>query len=374
MPLRATDVVARFDFPRDSATGLAAGRDTLAALLRQAELPARRVELEARPHRTDLAAGLWITAAACLIAASVRRRHSRRRFRSSLRSARALPVAAATAVGLGIAALVGGVDALLPARPSTHFEVAVEPRSAVRREILLGAHYDSKTELFDHRGRALAYVAAALVLVAVTATRRFAVLGAAALVLAAITAGGGRFSGARSHGIVDDAAAVALLVEIAADVHASPLATTRLRCVWWADEEIGAQGSAAWVRQAKLDAVPRVALNLECIGGGPRLGYAAREWTRAGWRRADAVVVHALQAAAGGELGAIAAPVFTDAGPLVRAGIPAVTLVGLDAAGAPPRRLHRPADRLAALDPSGIDRAGAIVRRVLTDADRDVLR
>jgi hypothetical protein len=374
MPLRATDVVARFDFPRDRDAGLAAGRDTLAALLRHAELPARRVELEARPHRTDLAAGLWITAAACLVAGRVRRRGLRRRFRRSFASAHALSVAAAMAVGLGIAALFGGGDALLPARPSTHFEVVVEPRLGARREILLGAHYDSKTELFDHRGRALAYVAAALVLVGVMATRRFAVLGAAALALAALTAAGGRFSGARSHGIVDDAGAVALLVEIAADVHASPLATTRLRCVWWADEEIGAQGSAAWVRQAQLDAVPRVALNLECIGGGPHLGYAAREWTRTGWRRADAAVVHALQAAAGGELRAIAAPVFTDAGPLARAGIPAVTLVGLDAAGAPPRRLHRPADRLAALDPSGVERAGALVRRVLADTDRDVSR
>jgi len=359
MPLpRASELVARFDFARESPAALAAARDTLVTALAQAGLTPHILPSVARPHRPDAAAAAWLLGA-LLVAVGARRR----RFR------RTGWVAGTVAVLLGVGAFGGGLDAFLPARAAATLEVVVEPESTVAREIVLGAHYDSKTELFDHVGRAVAYTAALLLLVAGFAVRRSAAGFVAACALAAAAAAGGRFAGARSHGIVDDAAAVALVVEIAAQVRAAPLATTRLRAVWWCDEEVGAQGSAAWLRDAHLDSVPRRGINLECIGAGPRLGYAAREWTGAGWRRAPGAVVAALQNAAFDSLHALALPVVTDAGPLRRRGIEIVTLVGLEADASPPRGLHRSSDAMEALDAHGLARAATVVRRFLAAAD-----
>jgi hypothetical protein len=360
MPVRrAADLVASFDFPRETAAQLQAASDTLVSALRAADLAPRILRLESHPHRADAAAIAWAAAAAILLVAAVRRRRARGRGRHWRPAA-----AAAAAVWIGIAALAGGLDALLPARASTQVEVVVEPRRPAERELLLGAHYDSKTEPFDHVERAVAFAAAAVLFLAAAAMRRRSAA-AAACALAAFAAGGGRFAGARSHGIADDAAAVALLIEIAADSRAAPPASTRLRCVWWCDEEQGAQGSSGWVRRTELDAVPRIAVNLECIGAGPRLGYTVREWAGARWYATSSTWAGALHAAAGGSLAPIAFPVVTDAGSLRRAGIDAGTLVGLRAAGGAPRGLHRPSDRLAALDRAGLDAAGVLVRRLL---------
>jgi hypothetical protein len=352
----AADLVTHFDFPRESAAALRAGADTLAAMLGRSDLTPQFTWVISHPDRMIAAALVWGAAAIALCAV-----HRRSRVHRA-----AITMAGAV---LGIAAASGALDTLLPARRTAQLEIVIAPREAVEREVILGAHYDSKTELFDHAGRTVAFALAAALAILGLGGRRVRVALPAAFLLAAVTAGGGRFAVSRSHGIADNAAACAMLIEVASELQAMPLAATRVRCVWWSEEEAGAQGSRAWTRVARLDSLPRWALNLECIGAGSRLAYARREWAGTRWYTAPAPLVQRLQSAAGPSLGAIALPVVTDAGSLRHAGIAAVTLVGMEDDGGPPRHMHGRGDRLAALDHRGLDAARTCVRRFLAGVD-----
>jgi hypothetical protein len=198
-----------------------------------------------------------------------------------------------------IAALAGAVDRFLPhlAQQSRSRD---RPRGTVRSELVLAAHVDSKTEPFDHVQRTVLFTGVlGLAAVAGAVRHRRRALRAAACATALGCAAcawqwaGGAGLAPPSHGMADDAAAALLLADLAVQKHAEPLGTTRLRCVWFAAEEHGAQGSRAWARrQAGVTLV-----NLECIGAGPELGIAMREWTDKRWRAPDSTLVGGLERA-----------------------------------------------------------------------------
>ncbi len=358
------DILRRLDFPRDLRTGIDAARDSLARLLVEAELRPIATPFTARPWRLEIAAVLLCVAAAAVLTAR--------------RSAAWAPFVAALAVVAAGASIAGGLDALAPTRTLTSFEVVVEPQARAASELWIGAHYDSKTEWFDHAGRAAGL--GLMLGVAVAAwigarwrpgRRRVATAaGAAALVGAAAILAGSRFATPRSHGIVDDAASVAVLIETAMQARAAPPQHARLRFIFWSGEEIGAQGSAAFVRTHAASAVPRWAINLECLGAGAEIGWAAHDGVSFGSGRRDAHLLAALRQAAGAPLPGLGAPFVSDAGSLRRAGIPTITLVGLAPGGRMPRGLHRPQDQIARLDFESLERAQELLERWIARADR----
>jgi hypothetical protein len=272
-------------------------------------------------------------------------------------------------IGLALAALGGALDVVLPVRPETNLAVTVEPQAAAAHEIVLAAHYDSKTEWLDHVQRGVLFVATALVALgalAAAAARRtrwsrgLAVASAAGLAACGLQFTSPAWSRARSHGMADDAAACAVLVELAAELGAAPLARTR--------EEIGAQGSRAWVRRLGA-ARPDAVVNLECIGAGPEWAILAREWTGAGFASPERSLCEALERAAGAAVPRIHAPAVTDAGPWMSAGVAAVTLLGCGAEGRAPRGMHQAADARDALDAAGVDTVRRLLRTLLAAWD-----
>lgn len=356
----ATTLVQRLDFPRCDIADLERGRDVLQVMLQTANLETRIEPFTCRTHRADLAAACLIVAA--LGFAWAARRKSRRRL--------ALPGLALLAA---VAAIGGGLDRFLPAVRQANLHVVVESRLPPRQEVILGAHYDSKTEPLDHVERTALFtlLSAATAFAGIQLWRRHRHRRAASLVAALTLVGGAaQLSAGRllapSHGIVDNAAAAALLVETATQYAAQPLAHTRLVFSWWAAEEQGAQGSAATAGATTSDA-ERAVINLECIGAGPALGFAAREWN--GWRtyRADPRLRVAAQRAA--PLRSLVFPVVTDAGSFLACGIPAITLVGLPRGRGLPRGLHRATDRLPVLDRTGVAQARSTIATMLRGLD-----
>jgi hypothetical protein len=360
------ELAARLDFPRDTPAGMQRGLEVLGASLAERGLEPAVMPFSSSPHRADAAAVALALGGLFVVAAAVRRAGRRR-----------LVVMAAACVTAALLALGGGLDRFLPSRPAVNLELAIEPAGRARHELVLGAHLDSKTEPLDHVARSVLFVAtglagaAALAAGAAGRARSATALGvvlAGGLLGSALQLGGGRFVTERSHGILDDGAAAMLLVDLAGEYRSRPPAATRLRFVWWSAEEAGAQGSAAWAA-----AEPRpgdlFAVNLECIGAGPELGYVTWEWTGRGLAPADAALVRLVGQAAPIGLRRFELPLVTDAGSCRRRRIPALTLLGLDAAGRPPRGLHGGRDRSAALDSLGTSRVASTLRALVEILD-----
>ena len=189
----------------------------------------------------------------------------------------------------------GSFDFALPARAQASLRVSVDCAAAKRREVLLLAHYDTKTEPLDHVARTL-LIAVALVSCSLAwafLLRRRGPLtwllpvALMALVGLAAQLALGRWLPARSSGIVDDAGACVLLADLATQLQHTPLQHTRVHFLWTSGEEVGAQGAAAMAQRAEIRAVDGF-INLEGIGAGPDLADAG--WEFGGWRllRADA--------------------------------------------------------------------------------------
>lgn len=339
---RAESLIAAFDFPRQTAAQRGAARDSVVALLTRAGCEPRVTPFAAVPGRMDATAG-----AALLAAFAV----ARARRRPHVLAALGLAL-------LACAAAAGGLDAVLAHQPAFNIDASIEPRVSAAREVWFGAHYDSKTEGMDHRARAMLWFAAvglagAALMVVRRSPRTARVCGVAAFAIAAATASAGRWTRHPGHGIVDNGASVALLLEIAATLQAQPLDSTRVRCIFWDAEEWGAQGSRQFVGGA---AAPAAAVNLEAVGAGPGLGVPRWEWTGSRWGVPDAALLAAIRDAAPGApaIADVALPVVTDCGPLLEARIPAMTLLGLERGGHAPRGLHTAADQRHRLDRDGV--------------------
>ena len=384
----ADSLLPRLDFPRDGTAGLERGREILTEALRGAGIAPLPGHFAAHPERAWLAGLAFLASGLCALGGGLGRNPRGRAWRPTLGPSALLSAA------LGLLALHGAFDPLLPPTQQVNVSAVIEPRGAVRQEILLVAHYDSKTEWLDHLSRgalagAVALVAgAALACAAIEnratrAARRASprppgrrrwllpVLAAAAgigSILLGANFLSGRFLRERSHGIVDDGAACALLVELASASRIQPPTGTRLHFLWSAAEEIGGQGSAAAVRAA-AGRMPEAVLNLECLGAGSTLGVAGMEWTGRGLARSDGGLAQALAAAAPCRLQRLLIPIVSDAGPWRRGRVRAITLLGIGSHGLPARGLHGPQDRLAGLDPAALDRVRRTVRAFLSACD-----
>jgi hypothetical protein len=263
--------------------------------------------------------------------------------------------------------------------------IELNPRGSrpARQELILSAHYDSKTELLDHRQRMfflrnLHFGILLTVLLGVLgplehllAQQGSPLAGVAFLLGVLLTVPllvlawglGLNLSTGRllkpSQGAVDNGAACAILLELADRLNRqlrlassspdfrSPFQQTRVTLAIFAGEEVNMQGSRAYVRQRDYP-LPAVALNLEVMAqdgeyvlweqDGGVFGLSA---TSAGLNQLVAGAVSGVT----GQAPRLAGPVISDGGSFLAVGIPATTLGTYDSRLAD-TGFHRPTDNL----------------------------
>ncbi len=283
------------------------------------------------------------------------------------------------ALGLAVLGLLGGTVDILTGWPlvtwpgrRTGENIVIEfgPPDAIR-EVVFSAHYDSKTELLDHRQRAIfvehprlwaaltLLVGAfalldAFVSLANAAFASFVHVGSVALAsLLLVGAWGlglhlsaGRFV-KQSSGAVDDGAACAVVLMLAQRLahEGLPSPDTRVTIVLFTGEEANMQGSRAYVR-ARAWPLPTRVVNLELLGqDGPYLLWRQdgdafhRVETPAEVRAWVTSAVSRVVGTAPREEGQINSDAFS----FLREGVPAVTLGTADKRWGT-RGLHRPTD------------------------------
>ena len=239
--------------------------------------------------------------------------------------------ASGTDVSARLAALPAGEDNALVRQTARNLVVRF-PAPQPRREVILCAHLDSKTELLDHGQREVllrlggpamglallagAGMAAERLLVVGTASRTvhwLAFLAALPVAVYGLGMGaslvGGRFSRQPSNGAVDNGAAVALLLDLARRLHRGSLSLdhTAVALLFTVGEEAQMQGALAYVGGRTAWPLPTCAVNLDVVGQDGR--YLLWEEDGTAMRRfpADATLNRALgsavEAVAGWESG-----------------------------------------------------------------------
>lgn len=267
--------------------------------------------------------------------------------------------------------------------------------------VILAAHYDSKTEVFDHRARQPIYSAApgamaALLLVALlglaaehvgalgcftrgpgrTGLLAVAVAATAVIALLAFSFAGGHLLPRKSPGACDDGTAVAILAGLAADLPSLGLSGTDVRIILFTGEEVNCQGSAAYVAghpeladRARKGTV-RV-INLECLGGEGELSYSRAGGTFLRRYAASAELVGMIDQALAehGSPPLKPAPFsYDDARSFMAAGVPAVTVcqVRPDHGDS----YHNAGDDLSKVVPGEMERVLAVLKTTLQLIDR----
>jgi hypothetical protein len=222
------------------------------------------------------------------------------------------------------------------------------------QELILTAHYDSKTQPFDHQQRELVFQ---LIIPSVIAGALLALLwwllhrrgrqpartlslplgGLLALLsaywlLLALTFGGG-FMAKPSPGAVDNGTAVAVLMELSKELKEVPLEKTAVTIVLFAAEELNAQGSQAYLRDhPREEALPAYNVNLELVAQEgdyvfwPEDGVFTNRYPTS--EKLNQMLGQALLRVTGEEIGPLGATFTTisDSGSFLAVGIPSTTL------------------------------------------------
>lgn len=278
------------------------------------------------------------------------------------------------------------------------------------QEIILSAHYDSKTELLDHRQRMffvrglpfgivltllLAFIGPLQSAAASTPTLSGALhwIGVLLSIPMLFLAWGlglnlllGRLRPQPSQGAVDNGAACVILLKLAQRIKADPglFQNTRLTLALFGGEEVGMQGSRAFVRERLKPAItttsrpenrilPCLALNLEVMAQNG--DYVI--WEQDGisiklWPNSPSVIAAASAAveAVTGMHARCVGPVNSDGGSFARVGIPSATLGTYDRQLAD-RGFHQPSDNIRRVIPERIPEAVTILEQFIRSFDNE---
>jgi hypothetical protein len=248
------------------------------------------------------------------------------------------------------------------------------------RELIFTAHYDSKTDFWDHIQRARIYrfipVAFALGLalaVFTFFTRHYAPLrekgaAAVAVVLAVVFVvywgliflgfGGYIFmrSDRQSLGAVDDGTSVAALLALARDIHDKKvsLGNSNVTIVFTAGEEVTMQGAHWYVKgrfgKGKKPALPTSLVNLELLGQNGPMVYWKKDGIFLKYYDADPELIDRLGGAWMRVSGTSIEPrekITDDAQRFMAAGIPAITIGNAGTPGLGEGGFHSTKDNLA---------------------------
>jgi hypothetical protein len=280
--------------------------------------------------------------------------------------------------------------------------VARIPARSPRQRLIFAAHYDTKTDLFDHVVRApitaiafpLCGLMAAAAFTALAARkmsrpskapRRLANLASAAAMLygfaflLAFSAGG--VLRARSPGALDDGAACAVLIQAARELaQAPPLEQTDLEIILFSGEELGAEGSAQYVKSRfpERKALPTYVVNLDPIGASSRLAVVGREKRLLRAYLPDPRIIAGLARVynhiTGSSLGLTSHAGFTDGVSFAGHGIPTATLISEVPPFDIPRGMHSAKDRLSRIDQSSLDLTKKLIIRFAQEADANSMK
>ena len=288
----------------------------------------------------------------------------------------------------------------LARRSSRNLVATIEPREAPRRTVCLVCHLDSsRSGLMFHRrflpflhGWISAQALAFGLVVAGPLLRRGRwgrrVLAAA---YADLLAGLGLLAerelrGEDVPGANDNASGVAAVATLAEELQASPLASTRVLCLFTGCEEAGVLGADAFVREldptgAGSRSASRIAphgwrswafLNFDGVGAPATLRFLRREGVLRSWP-ADAQLTRVAEgiAARRPELGLLGtdhnAGLTYDTSPVLARGGRAITFSTQDRIIP---NYHSSTDTVENLDPDALDRAIEVGREMLAAIDR----
>lgn len=271
----------------------------------------------------------------------------------------------------------------LVTKPGQNIIVSLPAPDAVR-EIVFTAHYDSKTDFFDHlqRERIYRWIPHAIglgVLLALgmllsgrfrwLATRWAHYIGnglAIALVvfwgLVELGFGGYVFLSRASPGAVDNAASVAELMLLAKGIHDQSVPTGRsnITIVLTGGEEVTLQGAHAYVQNYivhRPQRLPLMLVNLDIIGQSGNLCYAAKNGVFLRYYTADPGLVARLDQAwqrVSGRRMEVERPSTDDAFCFQAAGVPAVQIGHSGVPGLGLGGFHSPVDNLRRIDPENL--------------------
>jgi len=314
----------------------------------------------AHPWRLRIAGAVALTGAVLYVLAMLRKKHA-----AAFGVALAAPLLIVAELELGIP-LLGA----LHSAPQHHVVVTLPPQQPpAKQRLVFSAHYDTKTDLLDHVERAplqaLGLPLTLLMLFAAARPRprltKVAVAGAGLNGLGLfLSLTGGAFVSARSHGAIDDGAGCAVVLELARTLK---LEHTEVKAVFFSAEEIGLEGSRAWVKTLDTSLPTRV-INLDGVGFSKELSLFKAEGGTLKSYAPDEQLVAAIDAVA--PLYRAWYPGTTDARSFLAAGIPAVNLGSELPGHALPRNLHSSADNRSLVDLAALDETV----RVLTEVAR----
>jgi hypothetical protein len=287
------------------------------------------------------------------------------------------------------------ITALVPCRARNL--VLTFPARAPRREVILCAHLDSKTELLDHERRghllrmgpaAMALGIAGAVVLAVGSLLRSEIaaylfyymslfLGIGPAICYALGMGanlaGGRLRRRQSSGAVDNGAAVAVLLDVARRLNKGKITLehTLVTVLFTVGEEAQMQGALAYVGKREAWPLPTQVVNLEIVGQDGGYLLWAEDGTAMVTLEADVEVNMALARAVEAETGkrpTFAERINSDAVAFLRRGIPAATMGSLDRELGE-GELHGPLDRPERVKPGRLVETADIVVRFLRDVE-----
>jgi acetylornithine deacetylase/succinyl-diaminopimelate desuccinylase-like protein len=276
-----------------------------------------------------------------------------------------------------------------------HNIVATFPVAEPERIVILGAHYDTRTDLLGYYQQApirFLLVPALVLAVGVASTavwrrargrpehhvRYWALLVPLYFSAFFLAKAGGMFVSARSPGALDDGAAVATLVKLAERLGAGEpaLVHTEVQIVLFAGEEVGLQGSAAYLAEQFSEVPPHPVyfINGEVWGFGRELSYFV--YDRSVWRRYEAStpLVRTLDRACRrvtnqATLTFDVQPVTTDARTFLAAGIPAVTVTSHHLGDSHIRYVNTAADDRERVDREALEQTLSFLQAALAEID-----
>lgn len=261
--------------------------------------------------------------------------------------------------------------------------------------VILGAHYDTKTDLFGHYQRIpihflLIPVAVVTIAIAISGWRRWrqemslaGVRVAAVIVLLyyftfflSLTAGA--FMLTPSPGAIDDGASVALLLRVAEALGSNEvkLEHTDVKIIFFAGEETDTQGSRAYVEQ-QYPQPPRQRIyfiNAEGLGYGPDVRYFTSDRFILRRYEAAGALVHTLDTAyrdvTARGLAPDELPISTDARNFMAAGIPSICLTSIRGNDEIVRGVHSASDSVDRIDVAALERTLRFYKQALVEMDR----
>ena len=313
-----------------------------------------------------------------------------------LPAAKSRPLVASALAAAG-GALISAEDGLihrpltraLAKSPSRNLVATIEPREPARRTICLTCHLDSSRSgiMFSRRflpflhawiatqGAAFPVAIAGPVLRRARFGRRMA-----SVAYGVLLAGLGllierELRGVDVPGANDNASGVAVVATLAGELHADPLASTRVICLFTGCEEAGLLGADAFVRELEAgseDWRSWTFLNFDGVGAPATLRFLRREGVLTKWP-ADAHLARIAQEVSQRrpELGLEGTShnggLTYDTTPVMARGGRAITFSTQDQTIP---NYHSPADTVENLDPSALWRAIEVGREMLAAIDR----